>query len=139
MNHEPECFYTGVRDDTEWRDAEDEPCICDAIQMAYARGVKGRRLEVLDALGRGYGEGYSEGRADAERAVWLELSRHFGDFGGDSFTAALLKAAREGEGCLHEDTWFDRTVCPEPCGSMHTICSTCGYIIDDCPLNKDAE
>lgn len=24
--------------------------------------------------------------------------------------------------------WFDRTVCPEPCGAMHYICETCGRV-----------
>lgn len=31
MTHELECFYDGERDDTEWRDAEDNPCICDIL------------------------------------------------------------------------------------------------------------
>ena len=32
MMHEPECFYDGERNDDEWRDAEDNPCICDIIE-----------------------------------------------------------------------------------------------------------
>lgn len=27
---------------------------------------------------------------------------------------------------------FDRTVCPEPCGRMHSYCTTCGERHDDC-------
>ncbi len=38
--------------------------------------------------------------------------------------------------CHHVDTWFDRTFCPEPCGSMHTICTDCGEIFGGCVLNN---
>ncbi|MFG2970831.1 hypothetical protein ACGFZS_46940 [Streptomyces sp. NPDC048288] len=34
--------------------------------------------------------------------------------------------------CTEYDTWFDRTVCAEPCGAMHTRCSNCGAAIDGC-------
>mgnify|MGYP003575045932 CR=1 FL=1 len=34
------------------------------------------------------------------------------------------------EPCTHPDTWFDRTVCAEPCGTMHTICTECGEPLD---------
>jgi hypothetical protein len=27
---------------------------------------------------------------------------------------------------------FDRTICPEPCGRMHSYCDTCGERQDDC-------
>lgn len=27
---------------------------------------------------------------------------------------------------------FDRTICPEPCGMMHSYCDTCGTRADDC-------
>lgn len=27
---------------------------------------------------------------------------------------------------------FDRTICPEPCGSMHSFCATCGERQDPC-------
>lgn len=30
------------------------------------------------------------------------------------------------------DGWFDRSVCPEPCGSMHTICGDCGRVQGYC-------
>lgn len=32
------------------------------------------------------------------------------------------------------NNWFDRTVCPEPCGGMHTRCQNCGYAVDLCPF-----
>lgn len=36
--------------------------------------------------------------------------------------------------CGHpsDDTWFDREVCPEPCGMMHTRCKGCGTDADGC-------
>ncbi len=34
--------------------------------------------------------------------------------------------------CQHFSTWFDRTLCAEPCGRMHVICYRCGLPVDDC-------
>lgn len=31
-----------------------------------------------------------------------------------------------------DDTWFDRTVCPEPCGGMHVRTVCCGRIVGGC-------
>lgn len=36
--------------------------------------------------------------------------------------------------CPHEEEWFDRSICPEPCGSMHFYCVDCGQMIGDCAL-----
>jgi len=30
------------------------------------------------------------------------------------------------------DTWFDREMCPPPCGMMHTRCQWCGRAVDGC-------
>lgn len=30
--------------------------------------------------------------------------------------------------------WFDRSVCAEPCGSMHDRCTNCGAVSGHCPL-----
>jgi hypothetical protein len=38
--------------------------------------------------------------------------------------------------CKHENTWFDRTVCEEPCGAMHTVCSDCSAVVDYCCHNE---
>lgn len=53
MNHELECFYTGERDDDEWRDAEDDPCICDIILNVRAdeREKAARRVIDVEAVG----------------------------------------------------------------------------------------
>lgn len=32
-------------------------------------------------------------------------------------------------GCPHSETWFDRTICAEPCGSMHDRCTVCGEVV----------
>jgi hypothetical protein len=37
------------------------------------------------------------------------------------------------------DNWFDRSICPEPCGMMHTRCSNCGHALDNCPFDSAAE
>lgn len=43
--------------------------------------------------------------------------------------------------CEHCDaaqgTWFDRSVCPEPCGSMHTRCTACGMALDECTFDTE--
>lgn len=36
------------------------------------------------------------------------------------------------------DNWFDRSICPDPCDSMHTRCENCGAALDYCPFEKDA-
>ncbi|QES45232.1 hypothetical protein DEJ49_33370 [Streptomyces venezuelae] len=41
--------------------------------------------------------------------------------------------------CPHPSTWFDRSVCPEPCGSMHERCARCGRAVDDCALTAHDE
>lgn len=36
--------------------------------------------------------------------------------------------------CAHGGgSYFDRTVCPDPCGSMHYRCKHCGDVLDPCP------
>ena len=37
------------------------------------------------------------------------------------------------------DTWFDRSLCPEPCGAMHTRCINHGVVIDRCLLEDPDE
>lgn len=32
------------------------------------------------------------------------------------------------------ESWFDRSICAEPCGSMHYRCSNCGAVVGHCPL-----
>lgn len=33
---------------------------------------------------------------------------------------------------------FDRTICPEPCGRMHSFCTTCGERQDSCDHDRPA-
>jgi len=35
--------------------------------------------------------------------------------------------------------WFDRTICPPPCGAMHSYCDTCGKRQDPCPHGEQRE
>jgi hypothetical protein len=37
------------------------------------------------------------------------------------------------------DNWFDRSICPASCLSMHTRCCKCGSAIPPCPLDKEGE
>jgi len=36
------------------------------------------------------------------------------------------------EPCPHDESWFDRSICPEPCGTMHDYCVKCGECVDPC-------
>ncbi|MGA5330977.1 hypothetical protein ACPCJT_20330 [Streptomyces griseoincarnatus] len=40
--------------------------------------------------------------------------------------------------CTQFGTWFDRSVCSEPCGAMHTRCTECGVALDACPQQPAA-
>ena len=35
------------------------------------------------------------------------------------------------------DNWFDRSVCPEPCGWMHTRCAGCDHPYEECVLEHN--
>lgn len=37
------------------------------------------------------------------------------------------------------ETWFDRSVCAEPCESMHDRCSACGVTVTPCPNMSEPE
>ena len=37
------------------------------------------------------------------------------------------------------DNWFDRSLCPEPCGWMHTRCAACGHPYEECVLDRDVD
>ncbi|MFE0472579.1 hypothetical protein ACFW2V_13290 [Streptomyces sp. NPDC058947] len=39
--------------------------------------------------------------------------------------------------CIEFDTWFDRAVCPDPCGQMHQRCTSCGAALDGCVHHMD--
>lgn len=54
--------------------------------------------------------------------------------------AAALRETRSGQFCTCVDTdhWFDRSICPEPCGSMHDICVECERIQHGCPVEAQA-
>jgi len=41
--------------------------------------------------------------------------------------------------CTHPDSWFDRTLCAEPCGSMHDRCTECGAVLGYCPFGARSE
>lgn len=51
--------------------------------------------------------------------------------------AVLATEPRDGYGCKCDDDtnqWFDRSICPEPCGMMHTIHNYCGRHIGYCAV-----
>jgi hypothetical protein len=41
--------------------------------------------------------------------------------------------------CKDGDIWFDRTLCPKPCGSMHDRCDACGRAVDGCAIEDAIE
>jgi hypothetical protein len=49
--------------------------------------------------------------------------------------AARLAEDPDHEDCEHEGgSWFDRTLCAEPCGKMHDRCRDCGGPLDSCDV-----
>lgn len=41
--------------------------------------------------------------------------------------------------CTHPNEWFDRSICPDPCGSMHYYCTDCGKRMGRCALDEQRE
>lgn len=39
--------------------------------------------------------------------------------------------------CHHEACWYDRTICPEPCGMQHSYCTDCGDRFEPCRFAGD--
>lgn len=55
-----------------------------------------------------------------------------------SVLAVARERAAHPSACMcPEDTdhWFDRSICPDPCGSMHDICNECGHPKGGCALD----
>lgn len=42
-------------------------------------------------------------------------------------------------GAPGDRNWFDRTVCAEPCGDMHTRCEACGAALGGCLLEAEPD
>lgn len=40
--------------------------------------------------------------------------------------------------CSHEDSWFDRSICADPCGMMHSYCTDCGHMMERCAFQEKA-
>lgn len=38
--------------------------------------------------------------------------------------------------CAHRTIFFDRVVCPEPCGYMHSVCIACDVTLEPCAHEK---
>jgi hypothetical protein len=55
--------------------------------------------------------------------------------GAADYARGAPQRAREAA-CPHTDEWFDRTICPEPCGSMHYYCTECGKRMDGCAHDR---
>lgn len=39
--------------------------------------------------------------------------------------------------CDHRNQYFDREICPEPCGRMHYFCDDCGECADECEWDRE--
>jgi hypothetical protein len=62
-------------------------------------------------------------------------------------TPDYASSPHDHDGTLHDETcngrcphcggdaglnWFDRSICPDPCGYMHQRCQGCGHAQEDC-------
>ena len=43
------------------------------------------------------------------------------------------------ECCPGAGTWFDRSICPEPCDTMHDRCTECGKAVDGCDHDEPTD
>jgi len=71
---------------------------------------------------------WEPGEADRIRAKWTP--------------AAVSQPGKEAEtahACTEFDVWFDRNVCPDPCGAMHQRCDQCGAPIGGCANDTPAQ
>jgi hypothetical protein len=119
----------GKTDLTDGDDLYDHLCDeHDQLDLARTVIVLGRKLDQLQGqpaqlrvTDHTY-EGTPGGQCAAER---------FGETCGAPWEQHELRE------CVHDDsteTWFDRTVCPEPCGLMHDRCTECGEPVGGCRL-----
>lgn len=54
-----------------------------------------------------------------------------------NLAAQVLRTRKPSTSCAcpgEEDSWFDRSYCPEPCGSSHYVCVRCCRITGHCPV-----
>lgn len=51
-----------------------------------------------------------------------------------NLVAVVSQPAAACRGCGGDlaSNWMDRSICPQPCGRMHTRCSQCGHALDGC-------
>jgi hypothetical protein len=53
--------------------------------------------------------------------------------------ARYVEGRGEEDECRHEaGSWFDRTLCAEPCGKMHDRCGDCGEPLDSCHIRAQS-
>ena len=131
------------------------PCICDVLQIQESRGYShGRISSAADILSRipEYGEENDTRKAEnledledrpediLTRLVWMEAMAISADIAlGDSKVELDGMLAETELLCEHHDVYFDRNICPPPCGAMHTYCADCGANLDECALDRGPE
>jgi hypothetical protein len=98
--------------------------------------------EVAERLATDAEQGDKDGltriyRRSAAKQVreWADRLRRVAD---ETATQTPAPDDRRLHACTQFGTWFDRSICAEPCGAMHTRCTECGVALDTCPQQPDA-
>jgi hypothetical protein len=99
----------------EWTDDDDSAALLRRVESALSAS---RSSLPAEATPDGPSETASDLARDATQQVGLSAS------GVPTPTPAC--------GCDPGDSWFDRELCPEPCGTMHTRCRAHGAVLDRC-------
>src|SRR5690606_16115493 len=71
---------------------------------------------------------------DQDKAALVSLRR----MADETATETPAPDDRRLHACTQFGTWFDRSICAEPCGAMHTRCTECGVALDTCPQQPAA-
>jgi hypothetical protein len=98
--------------------------------------------EVAERLATDAEQGDKDGltriyRRSAAKQVreWADRLRRVAD---ETATETPAPDDRRLHACTQFGTWFDRSICAEPCGAMHTRCTECGVALDACPQQSAA-
>ena len=98
--------------------------------------------EVAERLATDAEQGDKDGltriyRRSAAKQVreWADRLRRVAD---ETATQTPAPDDRRLHACTQFGTWFDRSICAEPCGAMHTRCTECGVALDACPQQSAA-
>lgn len=136
------CFETQKKD----APAGPEPAGCDVQWHVHTGGPTDRRLDTCRSEEETAGEpeaphehDWSEWRKPYISPATKDMEMRLCECGAVESRTSEPEAPEEPPcpSCGQQDgTWFDRSICPEPCGSGHSRCANCGAVTGDACINE---